>query len=238
MVRKIKDILLSRLTNPKSIRSDNTLLDFVQMLIKVGPMFLRGLWWKLWLRQSSGLVLIGRNVAIRNPQYIQTGADFVAENFCEIQGLSTQGIIFGDHVTIGSFAMIRPSGYYGRAIGVGLKIGDYSNIGAYSYIGCSGGIEIGSRVMISPRVSMYAENHNFADPNLPMRDQGVTYGKITISDDCWIASGSILLAGVHIGQGAVIAAGAVVTKDVPPYAIVGGIPAKIIGSRKTMESPS
>jgi acetyltransferase-like isoleucine patch superfamily enzyme len=85
--------------------------------------------------------------------------------------------------------------------------------------------------MISPRVSIYAENHNFQNPDVIMKDQGVTRQKVTIEDDCWIASNSIILAGVTVGKGSVIGAGSVVTKDVPAFSIVAGNPAKIIKSR-------
>jgi acetyltransferase-like isoleucine patch superfamily enzyme len=203
----------------------------LQTLAKVGPMFLRGLWWRLWLRQSSGLVLIGKQVSIRNPQYISVGGNFVAEDYCEIQGLSEQGIVLGNNVVIGRYAMIRPSGYYRRDIGVGLRVGSHSSIGPYCYIGCSGAIEIGSNVLMSPRVSMFAEDHNFGRVDIPIRAQGVTRQGIVIEDDCWLASGSTILAGVHIGQGAIVAAGAVVTKDVPPYSIVAGIPARVQSER-------
>ena len=87
--------------------------------------------------------------------------------------------------------------------------------------------------MMSPRVSMYAENHNFADRATPMKDQGVTRESIIIEDDCWIASNSIILAGVRIGQGSIIAAGSVVTKDVEPMSVMGGNPAKLIKYRET-----
>ena len=210
-------------------------LAILQTLFKAGPMFIRGLWWRLWLKKTSGLILIGKQVAIRNPQYITIGANFVAEDYCEIQGLSQQGLSFGKQVTLGRFSMIRPSGYYGREIGMGLKIGDNSNIGAYCYLGCGGGIEIGSHVMMSPRVSLHSENHNFERLDLSMKDQGVTRSPIVIEDDCWLASGSVILSGVRIGQGSIVAAGAVVTKDVPPYSIVGGVPAIVIDRRDQLD---
>ncbi len=210
----------------------------VEMLSRVALMALRGSWYRLWLRRAAGLVLIGRQVALRNPEYISVGRFFVAEDCCEIQGLSEGGITFGDHVTIGRFAMIRPSGYYGREIGEGLRVGDYSNIGPYCYIGCSGRIEIGTNVLMSPRVSMYAEDHNFARYDLPIKQQGVTRRSIVVEDDCWLASNSIILAGVRVGKGAIVAAGAVVTRDVPPYSIVAGVPARVIGQRGAGDVPA
>jgi acetyltransferase-like isoleucine patch superfamily enzyme len=110
-------------------------------------------------------------------------------------------------------------------------MGDHSNIGPYSYIGCSGPIRIGNNVMISPRVSLYAENHVIAGIDIPMKEQGVTQKGIVIEDDCWIAANSIILDGVTVGRGSVVAAGAVVSKNVPPYSVVAGVPARIIKSR-------
>jgi acetyltransferase-like isoleucine patch superfamily enzyme len=206
-------------------------LAIIQMMNKVGPMFLRGLWWKIWLKHASGLVLVGKQVTIRNPQCISVGCNFVAEDYCEIQGLSDGGVCFGDNVTIGRFAMIRPSGYYRREIGLGLTVGNNSNIGPYCYIGCSGRIEIGNNVLMSPRVSMYGENHNFGRVDVPIKLQGVTRQGIVVHDDCWLASGCTILSGVCIGRGTIVAAGAVVTHDLPPYTIVAGAPARVLGER-------
>jgi acetyltransferase-like isoleucine patch superfamily enzyme len=113
-----------------------------------------------------------------------------------------------------------------------MKVGNNSSIGPYSYIGCSGYIEIGDNVMISPRVSIYSENHNFSDPKMAVMDQGVTRSFVKIEDDCWIAANTIILAGVVVGKGAIVAAGSVVTKDVPPYSVVAGNPAKTVKVRK------
>ncbi|WP_215226563.1 acyltransferase [Echinicola shivajiensis] len=193
--------------------------------------FIRGLWKRLWFKSSSGMLLIGKGVTIRQSKYLSVGRNFIAQDNCEINCLSQKGIVFGDKVTVGSYAIIRPTNLYGGEAGVGLKVGDNSSIGPYAYIGCSGYIEIGNNVMVSPRVSIYSENHNFADTNQPMIDQGVTRSYAIIEDDCWIASNSIILAGVTVGRGSVVAAGSVVTKDVPPYSVVGGNPARVIKSR-------
>lgn len=208
------------------------MLTLAQLAWKVAPMFLRGLYYRPWLKSSGVLLLIGRKVVIRNPQSVSVGRNFVAEDYSEIQGLSTHGVHFGDNVTVGRFAMVRPSGYYRRELGHGLRMGNNSNLGAFCYVGCAGGVEIGDDVLISPRVSLFAENHNFERVDVPIKAQGVRCSPIVIEDDCWLASGSTILAGTRIGHGAVVAAGAVVTKDVPPYSIVAGVPAKVIGYRR------
>jgi len=182
-------------------------------------------------KRVRGMIFLGQHVTLRNKSYISIGRSFIAEDYCEIQGLSRRGIVIGDRVTLGRFSMIRPSGYYGGEIGEGMRIGDHSSVGPYSYIGCSGFVEIGRNVMIAPRVSLHAENHNFAELGRPIKEQGVTRAPITIEDDCWIASHAVILAGVRIGRGAIVSAGSVVTRDVPPYAIVGGVPARMLRSR-------
>ena len=194
---------------------------------------MRGLFQQLWFGKAAGLVLIGKHVSIRYSNHLFAGKDLIIEDNVELNCLSTKGIHFGNRVTIGKHAIIRPSNLYGGDIGEGLKMGNDSNIGPFAYIGCSGYIEIGDNVMISPRVSIYAENHDFDNPDIIMKKQGVTKQFVKIEDDCWIAANSIILAGVTIGKGSIIAAGSVVTKDIPPYSIAAGVPAVVIKSRKS-----
>lgn len=225
--------MIKRLGKHQTFRFDDqlSLSDQLSMFLQLGTWALRGIFWKLQFKRAKGLVLIGSHTRIRYPRYLSVGKNFIVEDYAEIMALSKEGIICEDNVTIGAFATIKPSSYYGRNLGVGLKIGENSNIGRYGYIGCSDQITIGKNVMLGPRVSMFAENHNFEDLSRPMKEQGVSRAPILIEDDCWIASGSTILAGVTIHRGAVVAAGSVVTRDVPAYAIVGGSPARVIRFR-------
>ncbi len=200
-------------------------------LLRLAVYFLRGCFQRIFFAKASGLVLVGKGVSIRYAKYLEAGKDLIVEDYAEINCLSKQKIICGNRVSIGKFAIIRPSNIYGGEMGEGLKIGNNSNIGPYAYIGCSGYIEIGDNVMISPRVSIYAENHVFDRTDITMKEQGVNKQFVKIEDDCWIAANSIILAGVTIGKGSVIAAGSVVTNDVPPYSVVAGVPARIIKQR-------
>lgn len=125
---------------------------------------------------------------------------------------------------------IEKGAYFGS--GFQIEIGDDSGIG----IDCRvvGPIKIGRDVMMGPEVVVLTRSHNFGRIDIPMRLQGSpTDEPVVIGDDVWIGTRAIILPGVTIGSGAIIGAGAIVTKDVPDYAIVGGNPAKVIKYRNS-----
>lgn len=193
---------------------------------------LRGCWLKIRVGSAPGLVLCQPRVVIKHGRHIRAGSGFSVQEGAEIVGLSRRGVTFGNKCTVGRFATIRPTNVLFREPGEGMKVGDGSNIGPYAFIGCSGWIEIGANVMMGPRVTLLAENHNFESIERPMKEQGVTRSFIRIEDDVWLGAGCSITAGVTIGRGSIVAAGAVVTRDVEPYSVVGGMPAKLIRKRE------
>ena len=113
-----------------------------------------------------------------------------------------------------------------------IKIGEGSGIGANCSIPT--GVTIGDHVMMGIDILMFTNEHRHDDTTIPMGLQGRTEVKpIVIEDDVWIGSRSLIMKGVRIGHGAIIAAGSVVTKDVPPFEIWGGNPARFLRSRLT-----
>lgn len=111
-----------------------------------------------------------------------------------------------------------------------VSLGDHSGIGINANI--CGTCTIGSYVMMGPNVTVITRNHKHSDIHTPMMFQGFEEEKpVVIGDDVWIGERVMIMPGVHIGKGSIIAAGAVVTRDVPEYAIVGGVPAKVIKMR-------
>lgn len=112
-----------------------------------------------------------------------------------------------------------------------ISIGDDVRIHPMTYLHGAGGIEIGSHVGIGAGVKMYSLNHRYRDADRLYSEQGYDFGEIVIEDDVWIGSGSVILAGVRIRTGTVVAAGAVVTKDTESYSVVGGVPARVISRR-------
>jgi acetyltransferase-like isoleucine patch superfamily enzyme len=112
-----------------------------------------------------------------------------------------------------------------------ITIGDDTGANRYCFIHAGGGVDIGCNVMLGPFVTIYSQNHNWRERSVNIADQGRTRAKVVIEDDVWLCAGSVVLPGVKVRRGTVVAAGAVVTRDTEAYSIVGGIPAVKIGER-------
>ena len=109
-----------------------------------------------------------------------------------------------------------------------MKFGNNVSVHPMCYFQASGGIEIGNDVSIAHGVTLMTQNHAYEDKNIPIKDQPVISKPIIIEDNVWIGAKVTVLYGRRIGKNSVIAAGAVVTKDVPPNTVVAGVPARVI----------
>lgn len=132
----------------------------------------------------------------------------------------------------GNRVNIRPYVCFGS--GSQIEIGDRSMIGANSLIGSCARVVIGDDVLMGPQVLIYTSNHGI-DPDFKIADQPMQCAPVEIGNDVWIGARVTILSGVKIHDGAVVGAGAVVTKDVPPYAVVGGVPARVIKYRTAVK---
>lgn len=127
----------------------------------------------------------------------------------------------------GSNVNIEPHVVFNHA----LSIGDNSGIGEFSEL--YGDITIGNNVMMGTNCIIYSRNHAFTRTDIPMRQQGFSEVRpVIIEDDVWIGGRVTILPGIRVGTGAILGAGSVVTKDVPPFAIIGGNPAIVIRYRR------
>jgi len=190
---------------------------------------LRGFFIKLRI-SSSGVVFCGARVVVQHGYQFSAGKNLILEEGVHISALSENGIVLGDNVTIAKYAVLLCTGVIANK-GTGIRVGNNSAIGAHSYLGGQGGITIGDDVIMGPHVKIFSENHNYSLPDVLIRKQGESRKGVTIGDNCWIGGGAILLDGVSISRGCVVAAGAVVTRSLPENSIVAGIPARIIKSR-------
>lgn len=116
-----------------------------------------------------------------------------------------------------------------------LTIGRFSQVGPFNVILVGSPIHIGNHVMTGPHVVIASGNHDYKQIEKPMRFAGnLTSGPIVIEDNVWIGANVTITDGVRIGHDAVVGANSVVTKDVAPFDIVGGVPARVIGNRLDM----
>ena len=149
----------------------------------------------------------------------------VAYNIGRLHGLRLRLFLYRRiGMRIGKNCVVRRGVYLGSPNE--LEVGDGSFIGRANLY-CTGGVKIGKNVNVSDGAVIITAKH---DVNSPAFE--ALYEPIAVGDWAWIATNAIVLAGVTIGEGAIVAAGAVVTKDVPPYSVVGGNPAKVIAERK------
>jgi maltose O-acetyltransferase len=119
----------------------------------------------------------------------------------------------------------------------GINLGNHLSINGGCSLDGTGGLVIGDYVMMARDCCIYSSQHRFDDISKPMMLQGTDRRQTIIEDDVWLGTRSIILCGVKVGRGSIVAAGAVVTDDVPEYSIVGGVPAKVIGMRRRPDRP-
>lgn len=126
---------------------------------------------------------------------------------------------------LGNYSVIESNACINNAVG-DVIIGDHTRVGLHNTI--IGPVTIGSHVNLAQGITVTALNHNFSDTERRIDEQGVSTKPVVIEDDIWIGANAVILPGVRIGCHSVIAAGSVVTKDVPPHSLVAGVPAKKI----------
>lgn len=194
-------------------------------------MGVRGLRWRPWLKAAAGPLLVGRGVRIYTPGMLSVGRNVVLEDGVELTAHARNGVRLGDYVTLGTRTIVRPSSIYGWEMGDGITLGNHVAVGPHCFIGFGGAITIGENVMIAPHATIVSHNHRWEMNDTPMIEQPIDLLPVTIEPDVWIGAHATVLPGVTVGRGAIVAAGATVTRDVPAYAIVGGTPARVIGTR-------
>lgn len=153
------------------------------------------------------------------PLYQHRGKHAVIHRSARMDTPPYRKFYLGDYSVVESFACIN------NAVG-DVIIGDHTRIGLHNTI--IGPVTIGSHVNLAQGITITALNHNFSDAEKRIDEQGVNTTPVVIEDDIWIGANAVILPGVTIGQHSVVAAGAIVTKDIPPHSLVAGVPAKVI----------
>lgn len=177
----------------------------------------------------------GKHINVRGAIY-STESSIVLGDFCSIAQTAEIGaekngcVIVGPHVSFGPRTIISTSGGT-------IKIGAHTSF--FSDCIISGVVSIGGGCLFAKNVAVLSGTHQIYGDGTIRENDAVyeknpnhkPYAPVTIGEDCWLGMNSVILPGVNLGRGVVVGANAVVTKDVPEYSIVGGVPATIIGSR-------
>lgn len=220
---------VQRVTGERSLKRflyQRFMLGFFIWLPTILGSVIRGVAYKVLLGGIGKNCIIEKNVHFSVPKKIFLGDRvFIGEN-SRIDSGSLEGRIeIKNDVYIGQYCFLKP--FRGK-----ITINEGVNIGTFSRIGGSGDIEIGKNSLLANNVQMIAVEHIYKNASTPIKFQGTDIKKVKIGEDAWLGAYVIILAGVTIGDGAVIGAGSIVTKDIPPYSIAVGNPARIIKKRE------
>lgn len=225
-MREIISFFISRLRREKFELDKNIPISYLFKI--VGIKIIQFIWGLIVFRRLKCFVSPSATVLCRSK--IRTRGFLMVGQRCIINALSLEGIQLGAGVSIGRETSIECTGSF-KELGKGFVVGNNVGLGEKCHYGCAGGIEIGDNTIVGIYVTMHSENHIFSDMNKPIRMQGVNHKGIRIGCDCWIGAKATILDGTVIGNGCVIAAGAVVTGQFPDNCVIGGVPAKIIKYR-------
>jgi acetyltransferase-like isoleucine patch superfamily enzyme len=210
------------------LRYELTLLLAFSLPGAPGLALRRSMYRGLLARCGRGTVF-GLGVQLRHPRSIEIGAGVVIDDHCAIDGRSDSrpGVVIGDGSMIARNVQISSKGGT-------IRIGERVGIGANSEIRAVGTnrLVIGDDVMIAPQCYIGGSVYRHDRLDIPMSEQGLDLrGGVTVGRGTWIGASAVIVDGVTVGEHAIVAAGAAVTRDVPDFGVVGGVPARLLRVR-------
>ncbi len=226
-LKKYKDIFIGNKNFFYLIKYEIITTLFDQIPGALGIFMRKTFYPTLFKRVGIG-TFFGKNLILRHPHKIELGKNvIISENvILDAKGEKDSKIKIDDDCFISNFSIITVKG--GQ-----IEIGKNTRIGSCCRIATFQKVKIGKNVLIAANSYIGGGNYKFEKTDIPIIEQGMDLkGGVKIGDNCWIGAGSIILDGVNIGRDSIIAAGSVVTENVPECTIYGGIPAKLIRSRK------
>ena len=228
-LRKYQDAIVGSRSLLRLIR-----FELTQMLVSTMPgafgLVLRKVLLPGLLGSSGSGSVFGRGVVLRQPHRVHVGSAVVIDDQCCLDAITEEA----EAIRIGDQTMIGMGTKLAAKLGT-IKIGDNCGLGANVTIhsAVNGAVRIGSNVLIAGHVYLGGGQYHTDRTDVSIAEQGhIERLSLEIGDNCWIGANATVVNGVKVGRDAIIAAGAVVTKDVPDFAIVGGVPAKVIRIRE------
>lgn len=187
-------------------------------------------WWQQFVfslrARVAGSSRISSRAYIKGVNAIRIGRKCKIHADASVDASRSKEVVFGDQVTLNRYAYVQ--GGEG-----GVRLGDRVEINNFSIINGTGGVYIGDDTLVGPGVRIISYQHRFV-AGQTIQSQPTECKPISIGRDCWIGANAVILAGVNVGDGAVVAAGAVVIRDVPAGAVVAGVPAVVRKMRLKM----
>lgn len=195
--------------------------------------FLRKVFFPYLLGEVGKGVVFGRNITIRHPHRIRLGSEVVIDDFAVLDGKGTKDCT----IDIGSGSIVGRNTVLSCKEGT-IRLGERTNISVNCTLISESELEIGHRVLMAGHCYLIAGgNHGIDRLDVPILEQPrVEKGGVRVGDNAWLGAQVTVLDGVNIGRDAVVAAGAVVTRDVPEFTIVGGVPARVMRDRRHASS--
>ncbi len=228
-LKKYQDIQIGSYSIFTLIKVELITLFFGYLPGIFGYFFRRLLFPTLFKSVGKGTVF-GRGITLQHSRKISMGKNCVIDEYCKLsaQGNDQSVIVLGNEVLLGRSTVL------GTRDGL-IEIDDFCNIGANCRLGTTSKIKFGKHVLLAANCYIGGAAHQFDRLDVPIMRQGYeSRGGVVVEDDVWLGANVIILDGVTVGTGSVIGAGSVVTKDIPPYSIAVGVPAKVKGTRKPM----
>jgi acetyltransferase-like isoleucine patch superfamily enzyme len=188
----------------------------------------RRLTWPALFRESGRRVVWGRDVTLRHPGKMCIGEGVLVDDDCffDAKGCQEGGFRIGDGVLISRGCLVSGKG---GSVSIGSKV----NIAPGCQIWSMGGIVIGPDTLLAGNCYIGGGGYDPDGPiDAPLSEQSVVPNPLEIEEGCWLGAGVVVLPGTRIGRGSIIGAGSVVTRDVPPYSIAVGAPAKVMRRRE------
>lgn len=214
-------------SNPwRLLRYELATILFSNMPGAPGYVFREMTYRRLFRRVGCG-VIFGRGLALRHPGRISLGDRVAIDDnvMLDAWGAGNEGLDIGDDVIISRNCVVQ-------AKLAPIRIGARTDVGCGTVMSSVSGIDIGKAVLIAGNCYIGGGRYVTDRLDIPMMDQGLfTKGRVVIGDDVWLGAAAVVLDGVNVGRGCIVGAGAVVTKDLPDYAVATGVPARVLSIR-------
>lgn len=188
---------------------------------------LRKTFYKPLLGAVGRNVMFGRSITMRHPKKILIGDNVVIDDYAvlDAKGEHNRGIVIGNNVLIGRNTVLSCKNG-------DIQIGDNSNIAMNCFVQSAKEVNIGKNVLFAAYCYVIGGgNHRTDRTDIPIIAQGQVVKGISVEDNCWIGAGVKIMDGTTIGRDSIIGSGAVVTKDIPPFSVAAGVPARVMRKR-------